>query len=128
MSVYLWHSTTMIWSIGLAHLAGGIGLGLTPGSGAWWGTRPVWLALQMAFLLLVLPLVGRFERRPVPPTGAEPPAWRTIAGAILVCTGLAILALHGIGAGNLLGIRWGALLTVLAGVCLLGISGRPDRA
>jgi hypothetical protein len=128
MSVYLWHSTTMIGSIGLAHLAGGVGLGLVPGSGAWWSTRPIWLAMQLALLLLVLPLVARFERRAASPAGSEPAAWRTIAGALLVCTGLALLALGGIGADNVLGLRWGPLLTVAAGACLLGIVSRPGRS
>jgi hypothetical protein len=128
MSVYLWHSTTMIASIGLANLAGGVGLAPVPGSGVWWASRPVWLLLQLVLLLLVLPLVGRFERRPVPPAGAEPAAWRSIAGALAVCTGLAILALGGIGAENILGLRWGPLLTVAVGACILGIFSRSGRS
>ncbi len=56
MSIYLWHLTVMIVFIGILYLAGGIGLGVEPGSLAWWLSRPLWL---MALLLLLVPRVAR---------------------------------------------------------------------
>ena len=125
MSVYLWHSTTMIWTVGLANLSGGIGLRLAPGSGAWWLARLPWLAVYLAGLFLALALFGRFERLAGPPRGAKLPAWRSCGGALLVCAGLGLLAYHGIGGEGWLGLRWGNLLSVFGGAVLLGIVRWP---
>jgi len=127
MSVYLWHSSAMIWSVGLANLVGGAGLRLAPGSGGWWLARLPWLAVYGAALLGTLVLFGRFERLAGPPPGASLPAWRTCGGALLVCAGLGLLAYHGIGGEGLLGLRWTPLLAVFAGAGLLGILRRPRR-
>jgi len=121
MSVYLWHLTTMIWIVGIANLSGGFGLHLHPGSAAWWSSRPLWLALLLAALMLVLPLAGRFERRPGPKPGAAPPVWMSCGGAILACAGLALLALDGIGSDCFLGIRWVVILLTFAGGALMGL-------
>ena len=127
MSVYLWHSTTMIWTVGLAKLAGGAGLRLVPGSGAWWLARLPWLAIYSAALLLALVLFGRFERLAGPPRGALLPAWRSCVGALHVCAGLGLLAYHGIGGEGWLGLRWGPLLVVFGGAVLLRIVRLPGR-
>jgi peptidoglycan/LPS O-acetylase OafA/YrhL len=124
MSVYLWHLTAMIWIIGIVNLSGGFGLHLHPGSAAWWSSRPLWLALLLAVLLLVLPLAGRFERRPGPKPGAAPPVWMSCGGAILACGGLALLALDGIGADCYLGIRWVVILMTFAGGAMMGLFRR----
>jgi peptidoglycan/LPS O-acetylase OafA/YrhL len=127
MSVYLWHSTTMIWTIGLANLAGGVGLHVTPGSGAWYLARLPWLAIYLVGLLLALFLFGRFERLTGPRPGTALPTWRACGGALLVCAGLGLLAYHGIGGEGLLGLRWGNLLAVFGGAALLGIVRWPGR-
>jgi hypothetical protein len=126
MSIYLWHSSVMIWLIGLANLAGGIGLRLEPGSGAWWVARPPWMLLYLAGLLPVLALFGRFERQSAPLQGT--PAWRSLGGTFLVCFGLALIALKGIGSDGLLGLHWPPLLSAFAGAALLGISPWPRRS
>ena len=48
---------------------------------------------------------------------------------VVACAGLALLALHGIGAENALGIHWPALLAVFGGAALLGVYPRlgPGR-
>jgi hypothetical protein len=124
MSVYLWHLTTMAWIIGLANLAGGIGLHMTPGSATWWATRPLWLGLLLTALILVLMVVARFERLPGPAPRAAPPLWRSCGGALLACFGLAMLALDGIGGNGLLGLRWPVILVTFAGGALLGLYPR----
>lgn len=127
MSVYLWHSTTMVWTVGLANLAGGVGLHLAPGSASWWLARLPWLVVYLAGLIGALALFGRFERLTGPRAGAALPAWRACGGALLVCAGLAFLAFHGIGGEGFLGVRWFSLLAVFGGAALLGIVRRPGR-
>ncbi len=45
MTLYLWHVTVLVIIVALAYLAGGIGLGLEPGTLEWWISRPVWIAV-----------------------------------------------------------------------------------
>ena len=99
MSVYLWHMTAMIAVIGLAMWLGGVGLGVEPGTGAWWSARPVWLLVF----------------------AAQPGPWQAVPGAIVTCGGLIMMALTGVGAGSALGINWIAIAMVLAGVLLATI-------
>jgi hypothetical protein len=125
MTLYLWHLTVMVLTIGLAHLLGDVGLELQPGTGSWWASRPVWIGVLAAFLLIFIALFGRFEQTARKGAEASLPAWRAIAGALGVCSGLAILALYGIGAEGPLGIRIGTVLLVLAGAAL--VLGPPLR-
>ena len=119
MTLFLWHVTVLVLVVGLAYLLGGIGLGLAPNSGAWWATRPLWIALLFLILLVFVAGFGRFEQLARARSASLPPAWQSVAGAIAVCGGLAVLALGGIGAPGLLGIRTGALLLSFAGAALV---------
>ncbi len=93
MSIYLWHLTVMLVFIGVLYLAGGTGLGLEPGSLAWWLSRPLWF---LVLLLLLVPLalaVSPLERsasasRTLPP-------WRQVVGATMICLAIALITLHG---------------------------------
>jgi hypothetical protein len=118
----------MIWIIGLANLAGGVGLRLLPGTNGWWATRPLWMAVYLIGLVLVLALFGRYERLAAPRPGADLPAWRGLVGAALVCFGLALIAMNGIGGAGFLGLNWVPLLAAFVGAALLGISPWPRRA
>jgi len=119
MTLYLWHITVMILTIGLLNLLGGIGLGFAPDSGAWWATRPLWIALLAALLLPAMALFGRFEQASRLGAAASPPAWRSILGAVAVSGALATLALVGIHAAGVTGIRNGIVLLALAGIALV---------
>ncbi len=95
MTVYLWHLTAMIAVLGVSLIFDGVGLRLEAGSGIWWATRPLWLALMV---LIVTPFIAgfnRFER----PKGqiAPPPVWRGVVAVVLVCAGLGSLAFFGVG-------------------------------
>jgi hypothetical protein len=125
MTLYLWHVTVMVLIIGLLNLLGGIGLGFQPGSGAWWASRPIWIAILAAVLSIFIPIFGRFEQTARAGAAAPIPAWRAMAGAIGVCAGLAVLALTGIGAEGLLGIRIWAVFMALGGAAL--VLGLPFR-
>jgi hypothetical protein len=119
MTVYLWHITAGALVIGLALLAGGVGLDLVPGTGPWWLARPLWMLAYVAALAALVPLVGGFERGR--PPAAPVAAWRQVAGALLVCVGLALLALGGVGGEGWLGLRIWALLLPFAGAWLGGL-------
>lgn len=126
MTVYLWHLTAMVLVIGLVHLLGDPGLGLEPGSLAWWAWRPFWVAVYGAALAVLVALFLRFEQTSRKGAAANVPAWRAVTGALVVCGGLAVLALQGIGGPGWLGIR-----VVPAGLALAGIAlivGTPRAA
>ena len=125
MTLFLWHLTVMVLVIGLANLLGNIGLALQPGSWNWWASRPIWIAILAAFLSIFVAIFARFEQTSRRRAVASIPTWRTIAGALGVCTGLALLALNGIGAEGPLGIRMGTVTMALVGAAL--VLGLPQR-
>ena len=130
MTLYLWHATAMTCVVALAYALGGFGLGLRPDSGAWWATRPLWIACCGAVLAVCLALFARFEqaahRESRAALGSPLPAWRSVAGATGVCAGLAVLALNGIGAPHALGVHVPVVLLTL--VAALVATGLPRRA
>ena len=125
MTLFLWHVTVLVLAVGLAYLLGGIGLGLAPNSGAWWATRPLWIALLFLILLVFVAGFGRFEQLARARPASLPSAWQSVTGAIAVCGGLAVLALGGIGAPGFLGIRTGVLLLTFAGAALVAGARLP---
>ncbi|NNF52665.1 MAG: acyltransferase [Gammaproteobacteria bacterium] len=125
MTVYLWHMTIMIILVGLLFLAGGFGLGLEPGSAAWWWSRPLWLAVLFALLLPVAAALAPLERRKGPQTIPQTPLM--LAGAALACLGLALLALFGVGGGPFKGADVASLTLVLVGAFLAGLIGLPEK-
>jgi hypothetical protein len=120
MTVYLWHLTAMILLTGLLNLLGGFGLRLVPGSGTWWATRPIWIAVLVVALLPFLLLFGGFERAGGGGTVARLAGWRVVFGAVLVCVGLALVALHGVGGDGPTGIKLWLVLMPLVGAALAG--------
>ena len=120
MTVYLWHLTVMVILVALAFLAGGVGLGLEPGSVEWWATRPIWIGVLYAALLPVALLLSTFERRPRAADASTPAAVRLVGGAMLLCLGVALLALFGLGTTPIPHLDIAALVMVVVGA---GISG-----
>jgi len=120
MTVFLWHLTASTLAIGCALLFNDIGLEFIPGSGAWWAFRPVWL---LVYLLALLPFAlgfGRFERS----AAGSPihPRWRLVSGAVLICTGLALLALDGVAGEGWFGLRVWVLALPFAGAVLAAVN------
>jgi len=118
MTVFLWHLTASTLAIGGALLLDDVGLRVIPGSGSWWAIRPVWLGVYVLALLPFALGFGRFERSGV---GQRIyPAWRLVTAALLICAGLALLALGGVAGNGWLGLQTAVLLpfvgAVLAGV------------
>ena len=129
MTIYLWHVTAMCLIIGLAGMLGGIGLRFQPGSLNWWITRPIWISTFAVVLFAFVAVFGRFEQSSRAESVSMFPAWQALAGAAIVCVGLATLALDGIAAPGPIGIRiWILLLTFFGAGLALGIPSRSHRA
>ena len=127
MTIFLWHVTASTLIIGLALQLGGVGLEIEPGSGLWWAARPVWLMVYLGGLSVLALALGRFERGRAGARAAAP--WRQVVGASLICAGLALLALGGIGGEGWLGIRVWVLLLPFVGAGVAGVLpiGLPAR-
>jgi hypothetical protein len=119
MTVFLWHLTASTLVIAAAIWLGQIGLTVEPGSAAWWAVRPLWLGLYALGLVLFALTFMRFERGGGARTVA---AWRQVVGAALVCAGLALLALHGVGGDGPLGLNPWVLLMPFVGAALAGVN------
>ena len=123
MTLYLWHLTTMVLVIGLSLLLGGVGLRWEPLSGAWWATRPLWVAVLALVVLGFVALLGRFEsprrdHRPAPRT------WVAVTAGLLTCGGLAVMAKFGIVDDD--GVNWvWPLLPIAAQLLLRAVPRRP---
>jgi hypothetical protein len=120
MTVFLWHLTASTLAIGGALLLGDLGLRAMPGSGTWWALRPAWLVVYMLALLPFALGFGRCERSAG--TARSLPAWRLVIGAILICAGLALLALNGVAGDGWLGLSVVALLLPFIGGALAGVN------
>lgn len=117
MTLFLWHSTSMMLLFGLGFLLGGVGLEPTPGTGAWWSIRPLWI---LAFAVGTVPFVAifrRFER-----TSGRPPVGvaRQVIGCVAACVGLALLAISGVNDDGPLGLRWIPLSMPFIGCAIAG--------
>jgi peptidoglycan/LPS O-acetylase OafA/YrhL len=120
MTLYLWHITVMVILVSLLYLAEGFGLGIEPASNEWWLTRPIWIGILYVCLLPIALALGPLERRPRPADAAVPSAVRLVAGAILICLGVAVLALIGFGNSPLPFLDISAFALVVLGA---GVSG-----
>ena len=121
MTLYLWHISVMVIIVSLAYMAGGLGLGIEPGSADWWITRPVWVAVLYSVLLPVTLLLSPFERHARVAAEAVPAAARQVGGAMLICLGVALLARYGFGNSPLPGLDIAAFLMVIAGSAISGL-------
>ncbi len=120
MTVYLWHITVMVIFVSLLYMAGGIGLTLEPGTTNWWLSRPVWVLVLLILLIPVALPLSTFERRGRSPNSATPSAARQVIGAMMICLGVALLAMYGYGGGPIPRMDVGSFALVIVGA---GISG-----
>ena len=124
MTIYLWHLTAMVSTIGVLLLLGGPGLGVEPLSAAWWGTRPLWWALLAAVTVGLVALLGRFET-PRKDDSPAPPAWLPMLLTVLACGGLGVMAAQGLVTSE--GVRWWWPLLTVAAVAALRVTRAPGR-
>jgi len=125
MTVYLWHITVMIVFVAVLYLAGGIGLGLEPGTPHWWYSRPLWIAALVALLIPVALLLSPLERRPRGTEAAVPSSTRQVAGAMMLCLGIALLAMYGYGGGPMPRLDLYAFGLVIVGAGASGVLPVP---
>jgi hypothetical protein len=122
MTLYLWHLTAMVIVIGLGLVVDGWGFGVTPLSGQWWLTRPVWFAVLALPTLGLIALFSRYERaredaRPAPPW------WRPVLAVVFICAGLGFLAAIGIADDD--GLNGLVLSLPIVGVLIGGVAYVP---
>lgn len=130
MTVYLWHLTVLVILVALAWLTGGFGLRIEPATAEWWVTRPLWIAVLYAALLPFALLLARFERRSLPADATVPGAFRQVGGAVLLCLGVALMALFGFGRPQLPLLDIAAFGMAVAGAAISGVlpTGRQRSA
>ena len=121
MTIYLWHITVMIVIGALLYLADGFGLGVEPGTALWWWTRPLWIAVLILALLPVALVLSPFEQRARKKDAAVPSPARQVSGAMLLCLGVALLAMYGYGAGPLPYLDIASFAMVIAGSAVSGL-------
>jgi hypothetical protein len=131
MTVYLWHITVMVILVALLYLAGGIGLGAEPGSAAWWLWRPAWIGMLLLLLVPAALPLSLFERSGRSSEAESPSAIRQIVGALLLCLGVAMLAMFGYGGGPIPNLSIGSVeldvgsfVLVIAGAAISGLRPR----
>ncbi|MCM0000009.1 MAG: acyltransferase [Erythrobacter sp.] len=123
MTVYLWHLTAFVLVMTVDWLLlGGWGLGPVPGTGEWWVTRPVWIAVYIFALLPLIGIFARHERSFGPVRGGRTvPRLRAVIGVLAICAGLGATAgLTITSPDSLSGIRWWVIALPLAGAALMG--------
>lgn len=118
MTIYLWHTTALVALVGIAFLLDGAGLAVSPGTGAWWLVRPVWIIALSVALFPFIVLFGWVEARAQRVNDAGAGGLRVVVGTGLSAYGLAALALDGAIADNAFGLNAVPVLAVLAGVGL----------
>jgi len=121
MTIYLWHITIMVLLGSVMYLAGGFGFRIEPGTQEWWLTRPVWIGVLAILLVPVALVLSALERRGRNPNAPVPAAGRQVVGAVMVCLGIALLAMWGFGGAPIRGFGVGAFLLIIIGAFLGGL-------
>lgn len=90
MTLYLWHLPAMAALYGLVLAVDGPLP--NPGTGAWWATRPLWLAVLAAVLAPLALALSRFER-PRRPAGSPAGILETRSGRVAAVLGVVLVTL-----------------------------------
>jgi peptidoglycan/LPS O-acetylase OafA/YrhL len=109
MTVYLWHITVMI-------------------TADWWYTRPIWVAVLIVLLVPVALLISPLERRPRSAEKSVPSPVRQIIGAMMLCLGIALLAMYGYGGGPIPRLDVMSFALVVVGAAISGLLPVPRRS
>ncbi|MFW2340330.1 MAG: acyltransferase family protein [Acidimicrobiia bacterium] len=119
MTIYLWHlsSMSLVAAAGLFSFDGVL-FEVEPGTGLWWVTRPLWLAILATVTVGLLAVFARFEWRI---SRAPFPRNRRVvtAGVLLLAGSAAAVAQVGIATSEAV-IRWIIPVAAIAGALLLG--------
>lgn len=127
MTLYLWHISVMILVVFGGWLLGGVGFSSEPGTSEWWLTRPIWIfglyLLLFPFALLLSPI----ER------SMRPPNWNTngitlVAGAVMICLGIAVLSMFGMANSPVPLLDITAVVLIFLGALISGVIGLGKRS
>ena len=126
MTLYLWHITVMLLVVLVGWLLGGVGLTLEPGTAEWWLTRPIWIGLLFVLLVPTALALSPIER------SSRPAGWQTnklqlVLGALLICIGIALLSMFGIGNAPILFADVAAVVAIFSGAVISGVLGVGPR-
>ena len=113
MTLYLWHLTALVAVVAAQIGLDGFGLRYAVNTPTWWATRPPFIAVLAIVTFLLLWAFRRFER-PQEDLRPRPPAWRPIAGTVLLVAGLGNLAASGV-------IQNGELSLIPLGLPFVGV-------
>jgi peptidoglycan/LPS O-acetylase OafA/YrhL len=127
MTLYLWHITIMVLLGTILYFADGFGFGIEPGTATWWWTRPVWIGVLLVLLFPAAFALSPLERRGRSPGSTVPSAARQIAGAVLLCLGISLLAVFGYGGGVFAGQDIASFALVVVGAGLSGLLPQVRR-
>ncbi len=127
MSLFVWHMTAMVFTIGIATLLGNVGFTVEPLTALWWATRPLWFVVIGVVLLPLVAFFGRFEQRAQ--TGETAPRPVALAVGIVASAGaLAASAAFGTARVDDFPLRWWVPLLLIVGTFLAGMfTFRPER-
>ncbi len=125
MTLYLWHLTSMVMTIGVLVQLGGFGLHRPPLTASWWWTRPLWWLALGAVVTAFIAVLGRFED-PTRDERPAPPLWRPVVALVAMCGGLGVMAKSGIVSRGSLQWWW-PLVPVLGLVLTRTVSLRLPR-
>ena len=120
MSLYVWHMTAMVLTIGAGTLFGNLGFSIAPLSQTWWLTRPVWFAILAVPLLIFVAIFGRYEQKAG--TGESNPRPLALGiGVLISAIGLGSSAAFGIASDEGFPLRWWVPLALIIGTFLTGM-------
>jgi len=119
MTLYLWHLTAMTLVASVFLFAfGGRAFEIEPGTGLWWATRPIWVAVLAGVTLGLVAIFARFEWR----VRETPPPARTgyvIAGVLLVSGAAAAVSYFGLAAADAT-VNWIIPIAAIVGAVIMG--------
>lgn len=118
MTLYLWHLTAMVLTIGVLIQLGGFGLHRPPLSASWWWTRPLWWLALGAVVAAFIAVFGRFES-PSRDERPAPPLWQAVVALVAMCGGLGVMAKFGIVSRG--SLNWWWPLVPVLGLLLTGV-------
>jgi hypothetical protein len=88
----------------------------------------VWVAVLTVLLVPVALAMSPLERRPRDPSAGIPSPVRQIGGALLLCLGVALLAMYGYGGGPMPRLDLVSFLFVVVGAGVSGLLPRLRRS
>jgi len=125
MTVYLWHITVMILFVAVLYLADGFGLGIEPGEPTWWYSRVIWIGVLVVLLIPVALVMSPFERKSRSAEKGVPSPVRQVIGAMILCLGIALLAMYGYGGGPIQRLDVISFAMVITGASVSGLLSMP---